>query len=52
MIDILKIIFLFIAVFFTINNTFRLIAKNDNTPMNVIIHAIGITGFIYLQFLR
>ena len=47
----LKLIFLFIAIWFTIINIGRIMLKNDVSVINGVLHAIGITGFIYLQFL-
>lgn len=46
-----KAIFLFIAIMFTLINILRTIAKNDIPPTNIIYQAIGITGFITLQWL-
>lgn len=49
--EILKISFLFIAVWFTIVNATRLIYKQSIPLINMLIQAIGITGTIYLYFL-
>ena len=46
--EILKIGFLFIAVWLTSVNTIRLIGKNSIPAINIFIQAIGITGTIYL----
>ena len=48
---ILKIIFLFLAVFFTVVNASRLYGKQNTPPINFIAQAIGITGFIVIQWL-
>ena len=47
----LKFGFLFIGIMFTIVNIMRMIAKNDLPAANMIFQAIGITGFIVLQWL-
>jgi len=46
-----KFIFLFIAIWFTLINTFMLFAKRNIPFINIFIQALGITGFIILQFL-
>jgi hypothetical protein len=48
---ILKAIFLFIAILFTIANIIRVIFKNDIPVTNTVLQTIGITGFIVLQWL-
>lgn len=54
---IFKVLFLFIAVWTTIANTMKLIAiigKVPNTPIlvpDILVQAIGVTGFIVLQWL-
>jgi len=45
----MKIAFLFLAIWWTIG---RLIKKNDISGLNILLQAIGITGFIYLQFIN
>lgn len=47
----IKIFFLFMAVWFTLINTARAINHNHLSAANFIIQAVSITGFIYLQFL-
>ena len=47
---ILKLICLFLAIWFTIVNTVKLIYKNRLPALNLIIQAIGITGYTILQF--
>jgi heme/copper-type cytochrome/quinol oxidase subunit 1 len=47
---ILKIIFLFIAVLFTINNLTRIKYRQELNKGNFIFWAIGIVGFIVIQF--
>jgi hypothetical protein len=47
----LKIVFLFVAILFTITNIIRLGYKNDIPTMNLIWQALGITGFVTLQWL-
>ena len=51
MIDVLKIAFLFLGVWFTTVNMFRCINKCTLPPANIFYQAIGITGFVYLQWL-
>ena len=50
MLIIIKIIFLFIAILFSIIDTGRLYLKNDIPIFNNVFHAIGITGFIVCQW--
>jgi len=50
-IEILKVLFLFITVLFTTRNIMALFAKNSIPGKNIIFQAIGITGFIYLHFI-
>lgn len=53
----LKILFLFIAIWFSIINSGKLmlrVAEGDDIELptvNLLIHAIGITGFVVLQWL-
>ena len=49
--EILKIVFLFIAVLFIIANSIRIYYKNDVPFANIFYNTIGITGFIYLQWM-
>jgi hypothetical protein len=50
-IDLIKVLLLFVGVWFTIVNIIR-VALNNNIPgINIMIQAIGITGFIYFQWL-
>lgn len=46
-----KIIFLFIAIWFTLINVTRTIREQGLKPMNFIWQAIGLTGFIVLQWI-
>ena len=48
---ILKVLFLFISIWFTIINTGRIIAKQNIHWSNFIYQAIGLTGFITVMFL-
>lgn len=48
----MKIAFLFLAIWWTLVNIGRLIKKNDISGLNILLQAIGITGFIYLQFIN
>lgn len=50
-IESLKIVFLLLAVLFTIVNIGRIYYKQQIPVMNFILQAIGITGFIYMQWL-
>lgn len=50
MISILKIGFLFLGIMFTISNIGLVKYKSDVPALNVIYQAIGITGFLVLQF--
>jgi hypothetical protein len=45
-----KLIFLFMAVFFTLVNTARLFRKEAVYPFNFICQAVGIVGFVVIQF--
>jgi len=51
MMEIIKILCLFIAILFTISCLFRAHAKNDIAFHNMVMMSIGWTGFIYLQFI-
>lgn len=46
-----KIICLFLAIFFSLVNTGRAWYKNLVSPINFVLQSIGITGFIVLQWL-
>jgi len=48
---ILKLVFLFFAVWFTIINIGRVLLKERVPGSNLLIQAIGITGFIVFQWL-
>ena len=48
---VLKVLFLFVSVWFSIVNTSRLIGRNDIPGSNFVYQAIGITGFITVMFL-
>lgn len=50
--ELLRVCFLFLAVWFTIVNVIRVIGRNNVPAVNILIQAIGITGFVYLQWLR
>lgn len=47
---ILKIIFLFLAVWFTIINVVRVANKTGVPFFNMFVQAIGIVGFVVIQF--
>jgi hypothetical protein len=47
----LKFICLFIAIWFSLINISRIMHKCDVVAINFIIQAIGITGFVILQWL-
>lgn len=47
---IIKFICLFLSVRFTIVNVGRMIYKQDVPSSNTFLQALGITGFIFLQF--
>jgi hypothetical protein len=51
-VEILKVVCLFLALLFSHANIVHLITKNDIHSGNMIWWAIGMTGFIYLQFLQ
>ena len=46
----MKIIFLIIAIYFTIVNTGRVCENMDISPLNILLQTIGIVGFVALQF--
>ncbi len=48
---IMKCIFLFIALWFGSVNTLRIYGKQDIPAINLILQAIGMTGFIACQWL-
>ena len=47
----LKIGFLFLAIWFSLVNSIRFFKSNSIPGMNIILQAIGITGFIVIQWL-
>lgn len=47
---IIKFICLFLGVRYTIVNVGRIIYKQDVPSSNTFLQALGITGFIFLQF--
>ncbi len=47
----LKLGFLFVAVFMTIVNVVKMVYKNQISAYNILAQAIGVTGFIYLQWI-
>lgn len=47
---ILKIMFLFFAVLYTIANLTKIKYKNDIPSGNILFQTIGIIGFIVIQF--
>lgn len=51
MVAILKFIWLFLSVWWTIINFVKLIRGHKIPAGNVILQVVGITGFIYLQWL-
>lgn len=52
MIEMLKLCFLFLGVLGTISNGMRCITRNDIPALHVIFHAVGVTGFIWLQWIK
>ena len=50
MILVLKALFLFIGIWFTIINTIKVYTKDELLSINVIIQSIGIAGFIFLMW--
>ena len=46
-----KIICMFLAILFTLNNSVKVMAKEPIPAANFILQAIGVTGFITLQWL-
>ena len=48
--NILKIIFLFIAVWMTLVNTGNIWYKHGVPTLNLLLQTVGIVGFIVLQF--
>lgn len=48
--NILKVIFLFLAVMMTISNIGKLIYKSNIDAGSVIWQSIGIVGFVVIQF--
>ena len=46
---ILKIIFLFLMVFFSLINICKMVAKDRIPAANFFWQAVGITGFIFMQ---
>lgn len=49
--EILKVLFLFLGIWWTIVNLGRMHARNDLSNGNVLLQDIGISGFIYLQWI-
>jgi len=49
--EIVKVFCLFLAVWFTIVNTIRTIGKSNIPAVNIVCQSVGITGFVYLQWL-
>jgi len=49
--DLFKVIFLFIAVLYTYSNTCNAMARLNVSSWDMVFQAIGITGFVYLQWL-
>lgn len=49
--EILKIVFLFLGVWWSLINTVKTIRGQELSVLNFIFQAIGITGFVYIQFL-
>ena len=47
---ILKLLFLSVAIFFTLVNTAKVLGKNAIPAINFVYQTIGIVGFIALQF--
>jgi hypothetical protein len=51
MLEALKVLCLFLTVFFTVVNALRATLKQEVPLMNFIFQALGITGFVYIQWL-
>lgn len=51
LLEILKIVFLFLGVFFTGNIIVKVMYKNTITGLRFMFWSVGVVGFIYLQFL-
>ena len=49
--EIIKVVCLFVTILFTIVNAARLYNKNSLPVANFLLHGIGLTGFIYLQWI-
>lgn len=49
--NVLKFVFLFVAVWLTLVNGGRLFRGQRIPPVNIIFQAIGIAAFVYLQWL-
>lgn len=48
---ILKAIFLFIGIWWSIVNLYRLCYKVELSTVNILLQAIGIAGFIFVQWI-
>lgn len=46
----MKIVFLFVAIYFTIVNTGRAYQGSNVLPLGILLQVIGIVGFITLHF--
>ncbi|ALS22151.1 hypothetical protein [Paenibacillus naphthalenovorans] len=46
----LKVLFLFLGVWWTLVNTGKFFKNNDIPSWNIFLQALGIVGFIVLQF--
>jgi hypothetical protein len=49
--DIIKLILLFLSVFMTLLNISKMLFGKSLYPMDFVYWALGISGFIYLQWL-
>ena len=49
-INILKIVFLFLAVWLTIINSGKIANKHGVSSRNILLQTIGIVGFVVIQF--
>lgn len=50
-VEIIKLVCIFIAIFFTLVNVTKIIYRDDIPVLDFALWAIGLTGFIYLQWM-
>lgn len=51
MINILKVAFLFVSILFTVDTIPKIIHKISVPATNMVYWSLGLTGFIFLQFI-